>query len=294
LALSYAPEYRARRIYDRLKNLTGSTVKDMGSIHGDFLSIPAHVLAKLIESAEPADEFALRAKAMLAGWNGAMTPDSVAPTIYASFRVKLLHRIIGNLVGPLVDVMFTSTGRGAPRHVAELASQIVSQAKSGDESFLPPGASWRSVATEALEEAVEYLRNRLGDDLRAWKWGAVHRTSPQHPVSRLFPGQEGFLNPPSMPMGGDGDTPLASGYSPGRPFAVTLLSVVRYIFDLSDWENSCWAVPLGVSGHPGSPHYADQAPIWADVELVPMTYTWERIRAEAESQQKLEPLQGRV
>ena len=290
LALSFAPEYRARRIYERLKNLTGATVKDMRSIHGDFFSIPAGVLAKVIELAEPADEFALRAKGMLAGWNGAMAPDAAAPTIYAAFRIKLLHRIIGNLVGPLVDVMFASTGRGAPRHVAELASQIVSRAKTGDPSFLPPGTSWGSLATGALEEAVEYLRNRLGDDLAAWKWGSVHRTSPQHPISRLFPGQESFLNPPSMPMGGDGDTPLASGYSPGRPFGVTLLSIVRYVFDLSDWDNSCWAVPHGVSGHPGSPHYADQAPIWAAVDLVPMRYTWERIKAEAESQQKLEPL----
>jgi penicillin amidase len=294
LALSYAPEYRARRIYDRLEDLIGATVKDMRSIHGDHTSIPAGVLVKLIESAEPSDEFSLRAKGLLDGWNGAMTVDAAAPTIYAAFRIKLLHKIIGSLVGPLVDVMFTSTGRGAPRHVAELASQIVNQAKTGDPSFLPPGANWRSLATEALGEAVAYLRNRLGDDLAAWKWGTVHRTSPQHPISRLFPGVAGLLNPPSVAMGGDGDTPLASGYSPGRPFAVTLLSVVRYIFDLSDWDNSCWAVPLGVSGHPGSPHYADQAPIWAAVELVPMIYTWERIKAEAEAHQTLEPMQGRV
>ena len=262
----------------------------MRSIHGDFFSIPAMVMVRLIELAEPGDEFSLRAKGMLAGWNGAMAPDAVAPAIYAAFRVKLLHKIIGHLVGPLADVMFTSTGRGAPRHLAELASQIVNRAKTGDPSFLPPGASWRSLASEALEEAVAYLRSRWGDDMAAWKWGAVHRTSPQHPISRLFPGLASLLDPPSLPMGGDGDTPLASGYSPGRPFAVTLLSIVRYVFDPSDWDHSCWAVPHGVSGHPGSPHYADQAPIWANVELVPMLYTWERIKAQAESQQTLEPL----
>ncbi len=122
-----------------------------------------------------------------------------------------------------------------------------------------------------------------------WKWGALHRTSPKHPLSHLFPGLEDFLNPPSVPMGGDGDTPLAGGYSPGRPFAVTLLSVVRYVFDLSDWDNSCWAVPLGVSGHPASPHYADQSAIWGALELVPMRYTWDRIKEEATAHQTLEP-----
>ena len=106
----------------------------------------------------------------------------------------------------------------------------------------------------------------------------------------MFPELETFLNPPPISVGGDGDTPYAAGYSPGRPFDVTLLSVVRYIFDTSDWENSCWAVPLGVSGHPGSPHYADQASIWGNLELVPMRYSWDRIKTEAESHQTLFPL----
>lgn len=289
IALSYAPEYRARRIYERLKNLTGATVEEIRAIHGDCFSIPAQVLAKVISMIEPTDEFSIRAKAMLSGWNSAMAHDAVAPTIYSAFRVKLLHKIIGSLVGPLVDVMFTTTGRGAPRHLGELASQIVTAAKSGDSSLLPPGATWRSVATEALDEAVSYLRKRLGDDMATWQWGAVHRTSPKHPLSHLFPELEDLLNPPSVPMGGDGDTPLAAGYSPGRPFDVTLLSVVRYVFDTSDWDKSCWAVPLGVSGHPASPHFADQAVIWGALELIPMRYRWDRVKAEAASHQTIKP-----
>jgi len=294
IALSYGPEYRARRIYERLGNLAGATVEDMRSIHGDSLSIPAQVFIKLIAAAKPADEWSARAQSMLARWNGVMERDAVAPAIYGAFRVRLLHKIIGSLMGPLVDVMFNATGRGAPRHLAELASQIVSQAKNGDTSFLPPGATWVSIAAEAMDEAVAYLRRRLGDDMAAWKWGAVHRTSPKHPISRMFPGLETFLNPPPISMGGDGDTPYAAGYSPGRPFDVTLLSVVRYIFDTSDWDNSCWAVPLGASGHPGSPHYADQACVWGNLELVPMRYTWGRVKVEAAAYQTLEPKQGRV
>jgi penicillin amidase len=193
-------------------------------------------------------------------------------------------------MGPLVDVMFNATGRGAPRHLGELASQIVHQAKTGDACFLPPGATWGSIAGEALDEAVSYLRQRLGDDLEAWKWSTIHRTSPKHPISHLFPAVENYLNPPPISMGGDGDTPYAAGYSPGRPFNVTLLSVVRYIFDTSEWDNSGWAVPLGVSGHPGSRHYADQAPIWGNLELIPMRYTWGRVKAEATVHQILKPM----
>ncbi|MFH1758207.1 MAG: penicillin acylase family protein [Pseudomonadota bacterium] len=60
-------------------------------------------------------------------------------------------------------------------------------------------------------------------------------------------------------------------------------------FDTSDWDNSCWVVPLGVSGHPASPHYADQAVIWGALDLVPMRYRWDRVKAEAASHQTVEP-----
>jgi penicillin amidase len=90
-------------------------------------------------------------------------------------------------------------------------------------------------------------------------------------------------------MSGDGDTPHSASYNAGDPFDVTGTSVARYIFDASDWDNSRWVVPLGASGHPGSPHFADQTPIWADDEYVPMLYSWSALEASAESQQRLEP-----
>ena len=91
-----------------------------------------------------------------------------------------------------------------------------------------------------------------------------------------------------METHGDGDTPLAGGYGLQQEFVTTGISVNRYIHDPSDWTNSRWIVPLGASGHPGSPHYADQAEAWANVEYIPQLWDWEEIRREAESYQRLE------
>jgi penicillin amidase len=88
-------------------------------------------------------------------------------------------------------------------------------------------------------------------------------------------------------MGGDGDTVQAATISHG--YGVGSTSVARFVFDLSDWRRSAWVVPLGASGHPGSPHYADQADTWAAMQLYPMLYDWSQINAEAETQQRLEP-----
>src|SRR2546430_9778088 len=60
-------------------------------------------------------------------------------------------------------------------------------------------------------------------------------------------------------------TLFRSYWGPDR-FVLVSLSVNRYIDDPADWRRSRWIVPLGASGHPGSPHYADQATLWTEVK----------------------------
>ena len=88
---------------------------------------------------------------------------------------------------------------------------------------------------------------------------------------------------------GDGDTPLAGSYGLDELFVATGLPVNRYIHDPADWTRSRWIVPLGASGHPASPHYADQARMWARVEYIPQLWDWDQIASQAESLQRLDP-----
>ena len=81
----------------------------------------------------------------------------------------------------------------------------------------------------------------------------------------------------------------AASIGAGTGYAVGGTSVARLLFDLSDWQRCVWVVPLGASGHPGSVHYADQAPAWGAGQLYPMLYDWAQISAEAETVQSLEP-----
>ena len=67
--------------------------------------------------------------------------------------------------------------------------------------------------------------------------------------------------------------------------------MARYSYDTANWDNSLWVVPLGSSGHPGSPHYSDQSEIWRQVQMVPMRWDWNGIIAGAESHQTLRPAQ---
>ena len=173
--------------------------------------------------------------------------------------------------------------------MVRLRARIRQMIEEDDVSLLPAGKDWPSMMVDAFTEAVSNLERELGGEVSGWQWGKVHHTRPRHPLSALFPELGSLLDPPSVPMGGDGDTLQAGSYSPGEPFVMTSMSVARYAFDLGDWDNSAWVVPLGSSGHPGSAHYADQASVWQQVQMAPMTYSWQKVETGAETRQELRP-----
>lgn len=286
ISVQYAAEHRARRIYDRLAEMTNATVEDMGDVHAERVSIPARAYLKLLRDVQPADERSAEAKRLLLRWDGRMDADAAAPAIFSAFRHHLDDMVLRSLLGPLADYALSVSGRGAPHHVSLLKAQLVRMAEAGDTSALPSGTEWKSLMADALGSAVEYLSGRLGTDMSAWTWGRIHRTNRPHWLSKAYLWAR-ELEGPSMPLGGDADTPLASSYSHADPFAISGTSVARYIYDLSDWDNSRWIVPLGASGHPASPHFADQSSIWAGVDFIPMTYSWDKIERAAESRQAL-------
>jgi penicillin G amidase len=147
------------------------------------------------------------------------------------------------------------------------------------------------VLATALQRATAWLAARCGDDMAGWQWSEIHRTNPQHTLAATFPELADLLNPPSVGVGGDGDTPQAGSYNGfgAGDFAITGMSVNRYCFDCADWERSGWVVPLGACGHPGSPHYADQRIAWSEQRLLPMHYAWDAVMADATEQQRLDP-----
>ena len=307
ISLSFAPDHRARRILDRLSDLRNATVEDMASIHSDVVSIPARVYSKFLAnlSAEGMSQIEDACIEHLKAWDGSMDRDLVAPTIYSAIRSEIHGRYFSRLFGVLADDALGAQGRGAPGHLRQLASLLVADLQSGVEVVRPPDADWEwdfdSELFQGFYEAVHGLSRSgagLGRDVESWKWGDVHRTRPRHPLSAAFPDAADLLDPPGFGMSGDGDTPQAGSYgaiAPGSSttlwdsFTITGTSVARYVWDTADWDNSKWIVPLGSSGHAGSPHYADQGPIWAEVDLIPATYSWDRIAEDAESAQTIRP-----
>ena len=289
IGLEYAPGFRARRVTDRLLELDKATVADMERVHSDKVSVPARHLITLLRGIQPGNALCRRALDYLLQWDGEMSPDSPAATIYSAFRDRLTQRLLEPFLGPLAAEAFSGAGRGAPAHISRVRARLHQMVEENDRSLLPDGFEWPQLIAPAFAEAIEKLGREMGEDVSDWTWGKVHHTQPQHPLSDSFPHVASLLDPPSVPMGGDGETLQAGSYALSDPYIMTSMSVARYVFDLGDWDTSTWVVPLGSSGHPASPHYADQTPLWQQVRMLPMLYSWDRVLADAESQQTLLP-----
>jgi len=295
ISIDFAPPDRAIRIASHLQGLSDANVGDMAAIHADRISLPSRAFTDRLDDLQPIDGPIADAWLHLKGWDGTMAPDGVAPTVYALWREYTTELLIERTsLGSLRSIR--ADQEPLPLRIVTLGQQlrapVAALLAADDTSLLPAGTTWNDLLADSLARAVAWLTDQHGPDGSGWTWERVHRTAPEHPLAGAFPVLADLLNPPAVGAGGDGDTPQAAGYSGlgGVGFALTNTSVTRYVFDLGDWDNSGWVVPLGASGHPGSVHYADQVAVWRDVRLISMTYAWSRITAEAEVRQVLEPV----
>lgn len=275
------PPYRARRVA-ALLTAEPATRSPAGSatIHGDVLSQPAgDFIAKLaaLKGCSGAAE-ALRAE--LAGWDARMDAASVTASRYIAFRVALTKRFAAvSGLGALASHPYLQPSPGvAP--LMQLWWALPALLRADDASLLK-GESWDGLMQAALDEVA-------GTPVPE-AWGEVHRPKLTHPLSSLFPEAASVLDPVAEPLGGDGDCVMANGMiAPAGP-RTAYGALSRYSFDVGDWENSLWTVFHGTSGHPGSPHYADQHKTWAAARMTPMRYAWDGLEAEATARQVLKP-----
>ncbi|CAN5548489.1 penicillin acylase family protein [soil metagenome] len=288
IALDFAPNSRALRIYHQLERISDATVDDMASIHADRISLPSRLFVEKLSSAASAAGRSDDTITALLSWDGGMERESSEAAVYIALRNQLT-RIVADL--PVFQSLKTNPFAAEEPPligpVGLLYWMVPQFLREDDTSVLPDGESWNDLILRAYDAATEELTELLGDDRSSWSWQGIHRTNPVHPLAAVREELTESLNPPSVSIGGDGDTPQAAGIYPGVSYNVAGTSVARYIFDTGDWENSRWIVPLGSSGHPGSQHYADQAERWSNVEYIPMIYSWDTVSASAESHQQL-------
>lgn len=288
----FATPGRANRLVELLGNGDVLSPEQIIGFQGDTTSVYAKAWVRLLQRHGEFTGAAEQARAMLAGWDGNLLPDSAPALLYAYFRRHVTRRMFEPIVGPEMYQEMTAGGSAAlvrllTTYLGSVAAQLETKFAAGD----PNGTPWQELLPAVCAEAWQSATERYGGDPAAWRWDRDHGTGSKHPLSWEFPEHAGLLDPPRAMVGGDSDCLQCAGYgwSGANDFVITGLSVYRQAVDYTQPERGTFVVPAGVSGLPGTPHYTDQLEHWRVHERVPAWMTDSDVKANAAHTLELAP-----
>lgn len=267
LGFDWSAPYRFDRVDEVLSGAGTFTVEDFQRLQHDEMSLPARHLVGMLRELPELDSAAAR---MLESWDFVLDADSDAAALFQAW--------IRRLPGALLE-------SEAPEHARDLIARYLQLPtmirKLGE---IDAGAR-RRIMADSLDDAFESLVSRLGADRSAWRWGALHTIGFRHPLSNSPERREAF-DIQAVARGGDGYTPNATR---GPGYSQASGASYRHVLDLADWDRSVFTSTPGQSGQPGSPHYDDLLPMWANGEYAPLAFSREAVEASTANRLILEP-----
>jgi penicillin G amidase len=268
----YLDGYRARRIEQLIVAQPQHDIESFESMQTDMLSLPGletvHRLARLA----PRDQRELAAIERLRSWDGRMSPDSVAATIYQAFTLRLAREVVREAIGDrdLAARWLDRADNGFIAHVTSpwrWHSHLLALWEEADERLV--GRPWEELVLDALRAALDDLESRFGADQRAWRWGRVHPLVFPHALGSANPLFARIFNR-RLEVGGGQETVAQVGWDPSHPFTAIWAPCWRMIADPLRPERSRWQAFTGQSGHPASVHYDDLQVDWKEGRTQPM------------------------
>jgi penicillin amidase len=285
IAHQFAVPSRAERIVELLTASDPISPDAVMAMQGDTTSIPARSWAGLLARVGPFTGEAERARALLAGWDGNLLPQSAQALLYAYLRRRLAQALFEPVVGARAWSWLTSEALPPlGRMIGQWLANVLAELDGRYATSTPDGRLWREVLPDVLAAAWADTVATAGPDPAAWRWAEHHATHARHPLSTAIPEHADVLDPPRVAVGGDSDTLqcAAYGWSGRAGFDISALSVYRQAVDLSRIDQASYIVPGGVSGLPGTAHWSDQLDRWRTHKRIPMHFAASDVEAAAE------------
>jgi penicillin amidase len=280
----YLDGYRARRIETLINQRERHDADGFALMQLDDLSIPGLEVAHRLSRLRPRDQREVAAIERLRSWDGRMSPDSVAATIYQAFLLRLAREVTRAAIGDrdLAERWLDRSNSGFVNHVTSpwrWQSRLLELWEDGDPELV--GRDWDELALDSLRAALDYLGDRFGSEPAGWRWGRAHRMSFPHPLGEANALFARIFNR-SVEAGGAQETVSQIAFDPNHPFRAVWAPSWRMVIDMADPDAARWQSFTGQSGHPASPHYDDLQERWLRGETQPMAGEgpWETLRLE--------------
>jgi penicillin amidase len=288
IGVDFLPPHRARRIGQLLTSTPVHSKESFARMHADVVSPLALELLPFLLEVEAKDDRERGALEVLAAWDGSLSADSAAAAIYQVWCMRIAE-----------EILLPKMGRQLFDHYhARRESTIAFQYTVLPTLLEFPTAMWfgrdgREARDEllsgALVKALDELRERCGEDMAKWSWGAIHRVRFAGALA-MIPDLAELFTTGEAPWGGD-DTTICQGlFEPGSgSYDVCVLPSWRQILDVSDWDASIGTHTVGQSGNPASPHFNDLFELWSAGRYHPMPFSRAAVEEVAEGCFRLAP-----
>ncbi|MGH9775104.1 MAG: penicillin acylase family protein [Candidatus Acidiferrales bacterium] len=256
----WAGPYRTERLYELLSDRHDLRPADLNAIQNDIVSIPNRFLAdELVRASRnhPVKDPATQALiANLANWDGRATAGSAETSFLEFTRHALMHR----LLAPFLD------GHALDYELWEPDSEygniwwrdkvfLENVLRSRSAAWLPKEfTDYDALLAACADDAAAELKKITGSNqITDWQWGTIHTLDMVQPL-----GRSGILHSLLSfgPYANEGtvDTVKAMGYGHGP--------AMRFVADLSNFDDSLMEITTGESENYGSEHYRDQFVEW--------------------------------
>ncbi|ACO44826.1 penicillin acylase family protein [Deinococcus deserti] len=262
---NWAEPYRAQRITELLSVRPGGlTLADVQRVQLDTVSPVWSDFRSVLLKTVPGSDLSRRALALLRGWDGNETVDSVQATLFEAWLMQL-H-------GLAEDELETQTQMNSLSVLNQLRRNGALCAVNGQ-------GTCAEALSGSLEAAVADLRSRLGPEPQDWTYGRLHRVASDHRAFGKVKALAWLFNHSAPTPGGTNTVNVAR---PQRgSYAQTHGASYRQVIDLSDMNRSVYIGSLGQDGHPLGRHADDQQGRWIAGEYLPMStdpMDWGRTR----------------
>lgn len=280
IAFDWASPHRFQRIQERLRAKDKFTLEDFQAIQHDSVSQPGQVLVRVLRAIKLPAELELY-RARFCRWDGELSLDSTVGPLYAVWLQELNRTFFDTRIPPEVR-----SDRADLRSISVLLRQI--EQPTADFFGADPVAARDTWLAQTFATAVSRTRQMLGDDPSQWRWGKLHTASFPHPLASLGPDYAKLFEVgPPVPRPGDVHCPNNTRHD--DQFRQVHGASYRHVLDLADWDRGLATSVPGQSGQPGSPHYNDLLPLWAEGRYFPLAYSRGKVEAVTRHRLLLRP-----
>jgi penicillin amidase len=275
VSFSWACPYRYERIVELLAKNDRPSLEDFQAMQMDLYSKRAERLLPAVLQYDFADPDAREAAALLRSWGHIMDAGSSAAAVFQVFLVEFCECLLGDILGatlPAYLSLFTFL-YSAPDRLLDTRAGGLPQV-----SHLLGDRQLKEVCEQALRRTMDYLTKALGRNRKRWRWGDLHAHMYRHPGAKGWLGSW-LLNRGPYPASGCPNTVNPANFNPARKgsprwrYEVTTIPSLRMVTSLSDPDRTVIMGPMGQSGQPGFPHYADMIRPWISGKAVPLPLT---------------------